>query len=99
MTVRIGILGAGRMGRTHAEVLAQDPRTRIVGVADADAGRAAELASRLGARALPDLQALLGMDVDLLVVTTPNRHHGEATLTALGHGVAVLCEKPMATSL
>jgi myo-inositol 2-dehydrogenase/D-chiro-inositol 1-dehydrogenase len=99
MTVRIGILGAGRMGRTHAEVLAQDERVRIVGVADADAGRAAELATRLEARAFPDLEALVRAGVDLVVVTTPNRHHGEAALEALGRGIAVLCEKPMATSL
>src|SRR5438034_7331274 len=33
--------------------------------------------------------------LDLLVVTTPNRFHAEASLAALERGVAVLCEKPM----
>ncbi len=97
--VRVGILGAGQMGRTHAEVLARDGRVRIAGVADADSARAAALASASGCRARPDLATLLSDGIDLLVVTTPNRFHAEAALTALGKGVAVLCEKPMATSL
>jgi myo-inositol 2-dehydrogenase/D-chiro-inositol 1-dehydrogenase len=99
MTLRIGVLGAGRMGQTHAEVLARDPRVRIVGVADADAERAGALAARFDARALADREALFREGVDLLVVTTPNRHHAEASLAALERGVAVLCEKPMATNL
>jgi len=99
MTLRVGILGAGHMGRTHAEVLARDGRVRITGVADADDGRARQLADGLGATAHRDLETLLKAGLDLLVVTTPNRFHAEASLAALERGVAVLCEKPMATSL
>src|SRR5882672_12017040 len=99
MPLRVGILGAGHMGRTHAGVMARDARARITGVADADAGAAARLAAELGARAHPDLSALLADGIDLLVVATPNRHHAEASLAAIERGVGVLCEKPMATSL
>src|SRR5437867_2427378 len=99
MTLRIGILGAGHMGRTHAEVLARDPRVRITGVADADPERGRGLAGRLGAACHLDLEALLKAGVDLVVVTTPNRFHAEATLAALERGVGVLCEKPMAVNL
>src|SRR5438445_326576 len=99
MALRVGILGAGAMGRTHAEVLARDPRARVAAVADADAVRAGSLAASLGARSLPDLEALLREGLDLLVVATPNRFHAEAVREALGRGVAVLCEKPLATSL
>ncbi len=99
MTLRIGILGAGQMGRTHALELGRDGRARVVGVADADPDRAARLAGELGARPHADLEALLGAGVDLLVVATPNRHHAEAAATALERGVGVLCEKPMATTM
>ncbi|HEU4400653.1 MAG TPA: Gfo/Idh/MocA family oxidoreductase [Candidatus Polarisedimenticolia bacterium] len=99
MAVRIGILGAGQMGRTHAEVLARDGRARIVGVADADAERAKRLAADLGARPRADLEALLAEGIDLLIVATPNRYHAEASIQALQRGVGVLCEKPMAISL
>ncbi len=99
MPVRVGILGAGQMGRTHGELLARDGRAAVVGVADPDAPRAARLAADLGARPLPDLDALLAAGLDLLVVTTPNRYHAGAAGAALERGVGVLCEKPMATSI
>src|SRR2546422_3556483 len=99
MTLRVGILGAGPMGRTHAEVLARDDRVRIAGVADADDGRARQLADGLGATAHRDLETLLKAGLDLLVATTPTGFHAEASLAALERGGAVLCEKPMATSL
>lgn len=99
MTVRVGIIGAGNMGKTHAEVLKQDSRVTIVGIADAVAPRAEELAVAMGARPFPDFQALLGADLDALYVTTPNTRHGPSVLEALGRNIHVFSEKPMATSL
>ena len=99
MALRVGILGAGHMGRTHAEVLARDDRVRLVGVADADPARAARLADDLRVPPRSDLEGLLQGGCDLLVVTTPNRHHCEASLAALSRGVGVLSEKPMALGL
>jgi len=99
VTLRVGILGAGQMGRTHAAVLGRDDRVRLVGVADADAARAARLADELRVPARAGLDELLDAGCDLLVVTTPNRHHAEASLHALSRGVGVLSEKPMAIDL
>ena len=96
--VRVGMLGAGGMGRTHAEILARDERVRIAGVADLDPSRARRLAEDLGTRAHSDLKGLLSTGIDLLFVTTPNRYHAEAAGIALENGVAVFSEKPMATS-
>src|SRR3989449_6833590 len=87
------------MGRTHAEVLGRDERVRLVGVADPDAGRAQRLAGDLHVPHHADLEALFRAGLDLLVVTTPNRFHFEASLLALSRGVGVLCEKPMAINL
>lgn len=99
MAVRVGILGAGQMGRTHAEVLARDPRVSVVAVADADPACAERLAAAVGARSRADLAGLVSEGVDLLVVATPNRFHAEAAGEALERGIAVLSEKPMATDL
>src|SRR2546426_761000 len=87
------------MGRTHAGVLARDPRVLIAGVADPEPDRAQRLAAELGVPTYRDLDALLRAGLDLLVIATPNRHHSEAALAALERDVGVLCEKPMAINL
>jgi myo-inositol 2-dehydrogenase/D-chiro-inositol 1-dehydrogenase len=97
--IRVGILGAGNMGSLHAGILANDPRVRIVTVADREPERAENLARRLNARPCADLKAILAEGIDALYVTTPNTTHVEPTIQALGAGVHVFCEKPFACSL
>lgn len=99
MAARIGILGAGFIGRIHAVNLRRDPRVQIIGVADVVPQSAERLAAEIGARALPGLHALLDAAPDAIYVTTPNTHHVTPVLAALAHGVHVFSEKPMATSL
>jgi len=99
MAVRVGIIGAGNMGKTHGEVLKEDSRVTIVGISDLIPSRAEELASALGSRAFPDPGALLNADIDAVYVTTPNTKHGPSVLEALSRNINVFSEKPMATTL
>lgn len=99
MPARVGVLGAGFIGRIHALNLRGDPRVELVGVADAVPRAAERLAAEAGTRPLPDLGALLDARPDAIYVTTPNTHHVAPVLAALGSGVHVFSEKPMATSL
>ena len=99
MNLRIGILGAGSIGRIHAEALSRHPRAAVTAVADADLARAQALAADFDARAVRDLDELLRPGIDLLVVATPNALHADAALVALDRGIAVFSEKPMATSV
>ena len=99
MPVRVGILGAGFIGRIHALDLRADARVELVGVADIVPQAAQKLAADAGTRPLPDLAALLDSGVDAVYVATPNTQHVPPVLTALGHGVHVFSEKPMATTL
>lgn len=99
MTVKVGIIGAGNMGRCHADVLKGDRRVQIVGVTDLVAGKAETLAAEVGGKTFASVEALLDSGVDAVYVTTPNTKHVPATLAALERNVHVFCEKPMATSL
>ncbi len=99
MTVKVGILGAGRIGRIHALNLKADPRVALAGIADAVPAASARLAGEVQTAALPDLAALLDAGADAVYVTTPNTHHVEPVLTLLARGAHVFSEKPMATSL
>ncbi|HEV2356517.1 MAG TPA: Gfo/Idh/MocA family oxidoreductase [bacterium] len=68
--MRVGVVGAGFIGRLHALNLKADPRVDLVGVADTVPAAAQRLAGEVGTKALPDLAALL--DAGAVYVTTPN---------------------------
>jgi len=99
VTVKVGILGAGRIGRIHALNLKADRRVALAGIADAVPAAAVRLAAEVEAAALPDLAAVLDAGADAVYITTPNTHHVEPVLALLAHGAHVFSEKPMATSL
>lgn len=90
------VIGCGFMGSMHARVLAQIPSARLIAVVDRDEGAARRLAEETGAEAATDIARALAPDIDAVVIATPDRHHVEPALAALGVGKAVLLEKPMA---
>lgn len=99
LRMRIGIYGAGNIGSVHARVLAAIPGVVVAGVADSYQERAQRVAASVGARPASNLEELLSLGLDSVVVAVPNVFHADACVTALGRGVDVLCEKPMATSV
>ena len=99
MSVKMGVLGAGFIGRIHALNLKRDPRVDLVGVADVVPAAAARLAGEAGTRALDRLPALIDAGVQAVFVCTPNSQHVEPVVSALAAGLHVFSEKPMATSL
>lgn len=99
MTVKVGILGAGFIGRIHALNLKRDPRVDLVGVADTIPAAAARLAGEAGTRSLDGLSTLIDAGAQAVFVCTPNSQHVQPVVSALDAGLHVFSEKPMATSL
>ncbi|HEV8338233.1 MAG TPA: Gfo/Idh/MocA family oxidoreductase [bacterium] len=99
MSVKVGILGAGFIGRIHALNLRRDSRVSLVGIADVVQAAADRLAAEVETPALGSLAELLDRGAEALYVCTPNVQHVEPVTTALAAGVHVFSEKPMATSL
>ena len=102
--LRVGIVGAGWMGTEHAQAWQNNaPRGEIVAVADASAARAQQLADHFAdgrARVYSDLDALLAdPDVGAVDVCLPHHLHAEAILASARAGKAILCEKPLCTTL
>jgi len=102
MTVRIGIVGVGRMGRRHAENLA----TRVPGAslvaACSPMGEELEWArNTLGVdRVYKDYAEMLAQkDVDAVFIVTPNTLHPAQIIDALRAGKHVFCEKPLSMVL
>ena len=92
------MIGAGHMGRYHAEKLSRLPGVALAGVADADAARASALAQKLGCAAFPRYQELLDK-ADAAVIAVPTDRHHAVALECLEHGLHLLVEKPIATTL
>ena len=91
MTLSVGIVGCGLMGRKRAAALGHD---RAVAVCDADPARAEVLASETGARAVADIDAVLEHRPDVVVVATTHDALAGAACRALAGGAHVLVEKP-----
>lgn len=100
--LRIAVVGVGVMGRHHAENLARRiPEAQLVAVADADLGRAREVASKLGSEHFYGSmeEVVARPEVEAVVIASPAKLHAEAIGIAAAAGKAILCEKPLAPSL
>lgn len=97
--IRIGIIGSGFMGLTHAEVVTKYLKNARL-VAIGGGSHAPSLAADYNVPALPTAEALIERDdIDAVIITTPHFLHGPQTINALNHGKHVLVEKPFATSM
>jgi myo-inositol 2-dehydrogenase / D-chiro-inositol 1-dehydrogenase len=95
MTLRLGLLGAGRIGKVHAAAVASVPGARLVAVADAFPEAAKALAEASGAETR-DADAIMGAkDIDAVLITTPTDLHAAMIEQAAKAGKAIFCEKPI----
>src|SRR5262249_4178655 len=98
---RIGLLGAGRIGRLHADLLAgRVAGASLAAVCDADPEAAGEVGARLRVPAVASSAELFGHpDVDAIAICTSTDTHAEAIVAAASTGKAIFCEKPVALDL
>src|SRR6476619_4845238 len=99
--VTVGVVGAGRIGTSHAELLARRvPGARLLTVADLRPGAADGLASRLGCRAEANpAQLFEDSDIEAVVIAASSEAHTELIVAATAAGKAVFCEKPMGLTI
>src|SRR5687768_8362385 len=102
--LRVGLIGCGNMGGSHARQMAALEDIRLAAACDVDEAKAraaAEAAEASGAGSNVAVfgsveQFLAQSDVPAVLVATPNFTHKEIVLQALAAGKDVFCEKPMA---
>jgi myo-inositol 2-dehydrogenase/D-chiro-inositol 1-dehydrogenase len=100
MTIRVGVIGAGGMGREHIRNLAAIDGVDIVVVADVDAGAALDAAGLCGAAASTDAADVAADSrLDGVVIASPDHTHADLTVAAVERGRFVLCEKPLASNV
>ena len=105
---RIGLIGAGFMGKCHANAfrsvaglfdLPVEPELRLL--ADIDEAMALRSADALGfSRSTGDWRQLAGdPEIDIVAITAPNALHADMAFAAIAAGKAVYCEKPLSVDI
>lgn len=97
--MRIGLVGCGRIGGMHAEVLRGLEDVKEVLVADAEPARAAALAERLGLTHAGSVDELFRAGIDGLVIASATESHAGLVERAVSEGLPAFCEKPLASDL
>jgi predicted dehydrogenase len=93
--LRLALVGAGHMGKFHAQAIAERPDAQLVAVCDVDEPRAAALAAPAGAKVVTDVRRLAGQ-IDAAVIAAATSAHLALAVPLMEAGVAVLIEKPLA---
>ena len=97
--IRCAVIGAGRMGRHHVRVYAQNQNADLVGVVDVDPEVCNSIVEEWGGKAYGTVEELQAAGVDAVTIATPTIHHRSAAETLLASKVACLIEKPLAPNV
>ena len=98
--LRIGIVGVGRIGAMHAELIAHHVSGAVLaGVADARAETAAAVAARLDVPAFGVDARISSPDVDAIAICSSTDTHVDVMVAAAAADKAIFCEKPVSLDL
>lgn len=95
--LRVGVVGAGRMGTNHLRIYSELKGVQLRGVLEPDDARAEAAVARFDCRRFRTLEEM-AEDVDAASVASPSSHHASDALQLLEAGVHCLVEKPLATT-
>jgi UDP-N-acetylglucosamine 3-dehydrogenase len=97
---RLGLIGAGSMGRNHLRVLADLEGAELVAVCDQDPATRSAAARKYGVATHGTWNEMFEREkLDAVVVAVPTQFHLEVARAALASGLHVLVEKPIAANL
>ena len=96
--LRIGVLGAGYLGKIHLSLLKESKHFDLVGFYDTKTQIAAKISREFGYQSFSDINQLL-QAVDVVDIVTPTHTHFELAKKALQNGLHVFLEKPITTTV
>lgn len=95
INVNIALLGAGRIGRVHAEAIVAATGATLYSVSDPFVESAQALANRHGCAVLETQAAIADDNVDAVLIATPTDTHAELIEACAEAGKSIFCEKPI----
>ncbi|MEA1787344.1 Gfo/Idh/MocA family oxidoreductase [Arenibacter sp. GZD96] len=96
--LKVGVLGAGHLGKIHLRLLNESEKYELVGFYDSDLNHGKKLASELGYPYFDSIDTLIAA-VDVIDIVTPTLSHFECAKRAMEKGKHVFLEKPIAHTL
>ncbi len=95
--LRIGIMGAGHLGKIHIKCIQQIPEYKFIGFFDPDQENAKKVAAEYNTHSFASIEELID-EVDVVDIVTPTLSHFDCAAKALKRGKHVFIEKPIAAS-
>jgi myo-inositol 2-dehydrogenase/D-chiro-inositol 1-dehydrogenase len=95
MTIKLALIGAGRIAKVHAKAIAASPDAELVAVTDAIPSAAQALALATGATASDTDAIAADKSIDAVLICTPTDTHADLIETFAKAGKHVFCEKPV----
>ncbi len=93
--IRVGLLGAGRIGKIHGGNVSASGKATLVALADALPKAAKALAAETGAR-VDSVEAIIAdHSIDAILICSPTDTHSDLIEASVKAGKAVFCEKPV----
>ncbi|MGB2492236.1 MAG: inositol 2-dehydrogenase [Candidatus Puniceispirillum sp.] len=99
MSVRIAVLGAGRIGQVHARAIAGHDAAVLTAIADPIAAAADAIAEQYGCDVRTIDEIAVSDDVDGVIICTPTDTHADLIEQFARSGKAIFCEKPIDLSV
>jgi len=100
--LKVGIIGAGRIGKVHAETIAyRVPQAEAVAVTDVNRAAAEALAAKLGIQkvAASATELIQDPEIEAVLICSSTDTHAALIIEAAEAGKAIFCEKPIAHDL
>lgn len=96
--LKVGVLGAGHLGKIHLRLLKQSEKYELVGFYDPSAEMAEKVAQEFGYRSFPSVEALIEA-VDVVDIVTPTLSHYDCAVKSIQAGKHVFLEKPISNTV
>ena len=96
--LKIGVLGAGHLGKIHLRLLQESEAYELVGFYDSQPQIAAKISREFGYYSFSDVDSLLD-EVDVIDIVTPTISHYELAKKALNKGLHIFLEKPITATV
>ncbi|MCE2611939.1 Gfo/Idh/MocA family oxidoreductase [Flavobacteriaceae bacterium D16] len=96
--LKVGVLGAGHLGKIHLRLLQESPKYELIGFYDPDAINGKQVSQEFGYTYIDNLNTLID-EADVVDIVTPTLSHFDCAKKAMEKGKHIFIEKPITNTL